>query len=318
MVALLRPLRGRIEILAAFGAAIVLFAFAVIIEPTFGGSDNVRSVWTQASFIGIAALGQTLVILTGGIDLSVPWVMSSSALMLATLASGSNDALVWAIPVTLAYGATIGLVNGTGVAIFGISPIIMTLAVNTILTGASSMINESLNATLPSAITELHTTSIGPLNVDIAVWLLAAAVITIVLAWTAYGRRVYAVGTSERVAQFSGLNTTSTRIVAYVVSGLSAACAGIMVGGYGGQAFGGLGDPYLFSSVAAVAIGGASIYGGSGSYVGTVAGALVLSVLAGLLPILDLNPAALSIVYGVVILITVSLVRLRHNDGAAH
>ena len=96
----------------------------------------------------------------------------------------------------------------------------------------------------------------------------------------------------------------------YVVSGVTSALAGIVLTGYVGQAYLGMGDPYLFSSVAAVAIGGASILGGSGHYLGTVAGALILTVLAGLLPILNLDPAALQIVYGIVILVTVAAATL--------
>jgi len=106
-------------------------------------------------------------------------------------------------------------------------------------------------------------------------------------------------------------------VLTYVVSGVTAVIAGILLTGYSGQSFLGEGDPYLFSSVAAVAIGGASILGGSGHYVGTVAGALILTVLSGLLPILNLNPASLQIIYGLVIILTVSLatVRLRREES---
>lgn len=313
MSALVARIGRNSDIAGAYLAALVLLLIAVAASPSFLETSNLRSVATQASFVGIVALGQTFVILVGGVDLSIPWVMSASALLLATLAGQDSSALVWAVPVAVAFGASIGLLNGVGVAVFGISPIIMTLAANIILSGASSVINESLSAALPGAVRDLGGKPIGPVNADIAIWVVLAVLAIGVLSATTFGRRVYAVGTNARVARFSGIDVTATRIAAYVISGAAAACAGIMVAGYSGQAFAGLGDPYLFASVAAVAVGGASIYGGTGSYVGSIAGALVLTLLAALLPILELSPATLNIVYGVVILITVSLARIRHG-----
>ena len=109
------------------------------------------------------------------------------------------------------------------------------------------------------------------------------------------------------MAEFSGVPTQRTTILTYVISGMSAALAGLLLAGYSGQAYLGMGDAYLFTSVAAVAIGGASILGGSGHYLGTVAGALVLTILTGLLPALNLSNGALLVVYGAVILLTVSI-----------
>ena len=123
---------------------------------------------------------------------------------------------------------------------------------------------------------------------------------------TAFGRYLNAVGSSATVAAFSGVPAVRTTVATYVISGASAALAGMLLTGYSGQAYLGMGDPYLFTSIAAVAIGGASILGGTGHYVGTVAGALVLTILTGLLPALGLSTGALMVVYGVVILLTVS------------
>jgi ribose transport system permease protein len=149
------------------------------------------------------------------------------------------------------------------------------------------------------------------------IWIGLALVATLVLTWTAFGRHLYALGTNRTVAQFSGIAITRVTVITYMVSGVAAAFAGILLTGYVGQAYLGMGDPFLFSSVAAVAIGGASILGGSGHYLGAVAGALILTVLAGLLPILNLNPAALQVIYGVVILVTVALATLPGRQALA-
>ena len=122
-----------------------------------------------------------------------------------------------------------------------------------------------------------------------------------------FGRYLYALGSNRTVATLSGVPVARTTITAYAISGMTAALAGILLTGYSRQAYLGMGDPYLFTSIAAVAIGGASILGGTGSYLGTIAGALVLTILTGVLPIFRLDAGALRIIYGLVILVTVSI-----------
>lgn len=139
-----------------------------------------------------------------------------------------------------------------------------------------------------------------------SIWLTLAVVVTFVLSWTVFGRQLYSVGDNVEVARYSGVPTVRTTIVTFVISGFTAALAGILLTGYSGQAYLRMGDAYLFTSVAAVAIGGASILGGTGTYVGTVAGALILTILNGLLPALNLSNGALQVVYGLVILVTVA------------
>ena len=146
-------------------------------------------------------------------------------------------------------------------------------------------------------------------------WLVVLVAATVVLSKTAFGRRLYATGLNQRVATFAGVNTQFVTVAVYMISSMAAALAGIALAGYVGQSYLGMGDPYLFASVAAVAIGGTSILGGSGNFVGTTAGALALAVLAALLPILGLQPAALEIVYGCVILGAVMLSSVRSNQG---
>jgi ribose transport system permease protein len=307
-----RVLTKRSEIALALAATIVAFLIAVAVSPSFADGSNLRSLATQASFIGIVAIGQTMVILTGGVDLSVPWVMSSSALLLAQVAGGSDATLWWAVPAMIGYGAAIGLVNGVGVTVLGVSPIVMTLATNTLLSGTTGLITgSSLSRELPHGLASLDHRAAGPLPVDFVIWLVLAVVAVVVLGRSTFGRRLYATGANETVARFSGISVVRVRVAAYVVSGATAALAGLLLAGYSEQAFGNLGDPYLFASVAAVAIGGASILGGRGSYVGTVAGALFLTVLAAMLPILKLSSAWLSILYGVAILATVTAAQLR-------
>ena len=299
--------RNRLILLAYIGMVVLLLVTATF-SPGFLSESNLRSTVILAAFVGIVALGQTFVIIGGGIDLSIPWVLNSAAILMTLLCVGQDLPLIWVAPLILCAGAMIGLINGVGVAVFGVPPIIMTLAANVILQGLILVYTGgSPTPSAPNLIKFLSVGRIGPLPVIGFIWAALAIVASVMLSKAAFGRHLYAVGTSATVAEFSGVPVARTTILTYVTSGLTAALAGMLLTGYSGQAYLGMGDSYLFTSIAAVAIGGASILGGSGHYLGTIAGALVLTILTGLLPALNLSSGALLIVYGAVILLTVSL-----------
>jgi len=299
--------RNRLIVLAYAGMVLLLLVTALF-SPGFLSASNMRSTVVLAAFVGIVAFGQTFVIIGGGIDLSVPWVLNSAAIIMTLLCGGQTLPLAWVAPLVLGGGALVGLINGVGVARFGVPPIIMTLATNVILQGLILVVTGgSPTPSAPDLIKFLSVGRIGPIPVIALIWLGFTLLATLLLSKAAFGRHLYALGTSATVAEFSGVPTARTTILTYVISGLSAAVAGMLLTGYSGQAYLGMGDAYLFTSIAAVAIGGASILGGSGHYLGTVAGAMVLTILMGLLPALNLSSGALLVVYGAVILITVSI-----------
>jgi ribose transport system permease protein len=293
---------------AAYVLVLVLAIAGETIAHGFLSISHIDQLVIEATFTAFVALGQTFVILTGGVDLSIPWVLNGAAILLTTFANGSSAKIAWLIPVLLVGGGVVGLINGLGVTLLRIPPIIMTLGMSTIVEGALLLYtNGGSGGNAPAADVYLATHRWGPVPVVSLVWIAVLVGATVVLSATPFGRRLYATGLSRRVTEFAGVSTTAVKIAVYVVSGVAAALAGIVLAGYVGQSYLGMGDPYLFSSVAAVAIGGASILGGSGNYVGTTAGALVLALLAAILPILGLPQSALEIVYGCVILVAVSL-----------
>ncbi|HVX81906.1 MAG TPA: ABC transporter permease [Devosiaceae bacterium] len=299
--------RNRLIVLA-YAAMLVLLLVTSLFSPGFLAESNLRSVLVLAAFVGIVALGQTFVIIGGGIDLSLPWVLNCAAILMTLLANGQNGPLLWIMPLMVAAGAGIGVINGVGVAMFGVPPIIMTLATNVILQGL--ILVYTGGAPTPSApplIQFLAVGRLGPVPVIALIWAALAVAAWVLLSKAAFGRYLYALGTSRTVAEFSGVPTLRTMLLTYTISGAAAAFGGMLLTGYSGQAYLGMGDPYLFTSIAAVAIGGASILGGSGHYIGTIAGALVLTILGGLLPALRLSSGALLIVYGIVILLTVAV-----------
>lgn len=287
---------------------LILFAVISIASPGFADPNHVTTLLIVAAFTGIAAIGQTLVIIGGGIDLSVPWTLNCAAVLLTALARGEDGPLVWVIPLILVGGMLVGLVNGVGIALLRVPPIVMTLSVNIILQGLLFIATSGFPPPpTPDAVVWLATGRLGPVPVILVIWAVLALAVLFVERRTSFGRYLYAVGTSRTVATFSGVPVARTTIATYAISGALAALAGILLDGYARQSYLGMGDPFLFTSIAAVAIGGASILGGSGSYLGTIAGALILTVLTGLLPILHLENGHLSVIYGAVILVTVAL-----------
>lgn len=308
MIGLLKMLRAPSPILLAHLGTLLLFVLVSIYSPGFASPAHIGTLIIIASFTGIVGIGQTMVIIGGGIDLSVPWIVNSAAMLVTGLAHGQNLPLLWVVPLILVAGALVGVVNGAGIALLRVPPIVMTMSANVVIQGLLLIVTRGFPPPpAPPALQYAAAGRIGPVPVMLILWALLTAIVVIVERRTTFGRYLYALGSSRAVATLSGVPVARTTITAYAVSGATAALTGILLTGYSRQAYLGMGDPYLFTSIAAVAIGGASILGGTGSYIGTIAGALLLTVLTGLLPIFRLNAGALEIVYGIVILVTVTV-----------
>ncbi len=299
-------LKRNSAILLAFVVAGVLFAFGSVYATDFSSPAHIRTLLITASFTGFVGVGQTLCMLTGGIDLSIPSVLAGAALVTANLAKGDTGPLLWIIPLVLLAGAAIGLVNGLGVAYAGVPPIIMTLGMSGAIQGLLLIYtNGGFASSPPESIVNFVTGDTLGIPSDVLVWVALAAVTIIVLSWSVYGRKLYAVGTNPLAAFLAGVNVKRVLVVPYVVSGATASLAGVLLLGFYGQAFIDMGNDFLFSSAIAVAVGGASILGGRGNYVGTIAGAIVLTLITADLDVLSLGTDAVDISYGVILLVAV-------------
>jgi ribose transport system permease protein len=283
----------------------------------YGGLDlpYFNSLLVLSSFLAILSLGQGSVILTGGLDLSLPWTIGLCGILLAGIVNGDNTKAIWAIPLVLLVGAVIGLVNGAGIVFLGLPPIVMTLAANGVLQGIAMVYSGGTPAGFaPPALRWLMTGSLGgPTPV---VWFLAAFLVfaTLLLGRTVFGRRVYAVGNSTRVARLSGVNVGTSLIRVYVLSGVCSAIVGMLLDGFSGQASLGMGDDYLLPSIAVVVVGGTLITGGRGHYLGMFGGVLLLTALQTLLAGTTLPNAVRDIIYGLVVLGAVVALRERQTS----
>ena len=293
---------------------IVLVATQFALGNTLANWSFWNSLFVLSSFLVILALGQGSVILTGGLDLSVPWTIGLSGILLAGLVQGSDAALLYAVPAVLAVAALIGLLNGLGIVALGLSPIVVTLAANGILQGAALLYSGGTPSGFASPglrwLMTAKVAEVTPVLVVLAAFVVAG---TLLLGRTAFGRRVYAIGNSLDAARLSGIRTGRVIIGVYILSALCAALVGILLTGFSGQASLGMGDDYLLPSIAVVVVGGALITGGRGHFLGMVGGALLLTALQTLLAGTTLPYAFRAIFFGCVVLAAVLALRERRS-----
>lgn len=303
----LRRFRQNLSIVGVFLVAFALFLSAGVWVKGFTSVSDAKSILAQASILGLAAAGQTFVILGGGIDLSVPWMMTVAGIVATVRAEthGGPQTIV----VVLVLGAVVGLVNGIGVTALQVPPIVMTLATNVVLGGAIVLyVGPAPPSNAPGFATSMLYGSPFGIPGYLIVIVATAIVSSVLLTMTTFGRSLYAVGTNQRVSRFAGVRTSRVLVGTYVLSGVSSSIAGIALVGYVGSPFMGMGDPYQFATIAAVIVGGASILGGSGHFLGTLAGALLLTILLALLHTFSLGQGTIDMFYGATILVAVWLV----------
>jgi ribose transport system permease protein len=294
--------------------ALVVLATEVVLGHALFSGQYYDSLIVLSVFLAVLALGQGAVILTGGLDLSLPWAIALSGILFAGMVRGSDAALIYALPTVLAAGLAIGLANGIGVVFLGLSPIVATLATNGILQGLALLYSNGTPDGFASPSLRWFMTGnvfgMTPVVPFIALFVVAAV---LVLSRTPFGRRVYGIGNGERVAQLSGIATGRTLIMVYMLSGFCAALVGCLLTGFSGQASLGMGDDYLLPSIAVVVVGGTLITGGRGDYLGMLGGVLLLTALQTLLAGTTLPYATRAIVFGVVILSAVMVLRERNH-----
>jgi ribose transport system permease protein len=298
------PLR---PVVLAFAASIALFLFGELRNPGFASVSGIESILIVASFTGFVVAGQTLVVLIGGIDLSVPWVLNAGAIMMTTQALGQDSRAAWALLLTLGLGLLVGMVNGIGIAYFAVPAVVMTLGANGIMEGLTLGFSEGMTCVTcssyaPDSVQSVVRGDLFGVSGDLLLWLAVVVAMTALLGVTAFGRRVYALGNSAEASYLAGINVKRLTVVLYMLSGMFATLAGVVLVGYSGQPTLGMGDPFLFQSIAAVVVGGVSILGGRGHVLGPVVGAITLTTLLSVLRAEHMPEWGRSVLYGVIIL----------------
>ncbi len=291
---------------------VLLVIACVIVKSSYFSTGQLGAILRYAAPLAIMAGGQTLAMLTRGIDLSMGATATASAYVMA---SHATDGTFQAIVLGLCVGLLVGLVNGVGIGIFQVQPLIMTLGMAGIVTGlltVQAAQNRTGGTEVPSLVRRIGGEplfgrgSLDFIPTSLIVWIVVAAILILALRRTGYGRMLYAYGNNPQAMRLAGVRAWQLLVGTYVLVGLLAAVAGIVVAGLINAADLGLADSFLLPSIAAAVIGGTSIFGGIGTYGGTIMGALILTVLDSFLTLLNADDSIRQILYGLIILLLVS------------
>jgi ribose transport system permease protein len=305
---------------ALTGVLLLLYVVTGLFAPGMFTFNGVRSTLLLACPLAVLAASQTICMLTGGIDLSTVMTANFAAYVAA---NQSGQGPLVALGLALCVGLAVGLVNGIGVGVFKVNPLIMTLGMASVLLGVVTvgLVGDGFlsgsTRILPILRTVASGTLFGPVPTNVIVWGLVAAGLIFGLSRTGLGRAVYAVGDNPMACRLAGVRIWQVLLAVYVLSALLAALGGLLFSGISGSVGPDQTNAYLLPSVAAAVIGGTSILGGVGGYTGTILGALILTVLNRLLLTLDTTEAFRQILYGLIVLALAWVyVRLTGQRGA--
>jgi ribose/xylose/arabinose/galactoside ABC-type transport system permease subunit len=306
-------LRRHAPTLIVYGLIVVLAIYASLLSPNFLTDRNIFNVLRTAAFLGTVAIGETLVIISGGIDLSVGSVIKLAVLMSAILMDGKPENIAVAVAATLAMGAVVGLINGLLITIVRIAPFIVTLGAYSILRGVSYTVTTKPVGRAAPGFLHLYDLKVGP--VPLLVIFLGVLIVAgiFVLCRTGFGRYIYAIGGNEQVARLSGIRVDRVKIGVYMLCSALAALTGLLY-----LARSGVGDPVTgegaeLQAITAVILGGTSLFGGQGGLIGTLGGVLLMGLTNNVLVLLNVSSWYQELIQGLVIIGAVALYKQRRR-----
>lgn len=291
-------------------AVIVLYLIFGLISPAMFKTNQMFNILQVAAFLGTITIGQTIVILTGGIDLSVSGVVTLVNIVFASVMNGQPEQTLPAILICIILAIAVGFINGVCVSIFKITPLIMTLAMDSILFGAALVYTGGApHGFVTEGFAQIGQGSILGFPMSAIVWLVIAVMMVIVTQKLNFGRRLYAVGANPDAARLMGIHVGYVIIVSYILSSLMACFCSILLTAYINLPSLGIGRQYQFASVAAAVVGGASLTGGVGSIIGSIGGALFITELNSFTNIIRVSPGVQFFLQGFIIAASVLLYR---------
>lgn len=291
-------------------ALVALFEWGTWTVTDFATRSSVVSMLVAASFLGLAGAGQTLVVLVGGIDFSIPAFIAGGAILISELTGSDGWGVVPAIALVVVLSLALGAVNGYVSHRFRVQPLVVTLGMSSLITGGLLVWTQgAATGSAPGFLTRLTSVSGTTFGIGIpgvvVIWAVVAVILGVGLRRTIAGRRLYATGSNPVAAELSLIRTRRVWTLTFALSGLLSGLLGVLVGGYTGSGNITLGDPYLFEGLAAVIVGGTA-FGARGDYWRTVLGALVLTVLSTVLVGKGYSTADQQIIFGLLILLVVA------------
>ena len=317
-------MKTRLENLTSTGIVLIVLALSIVAGTvltamegrSFFSSGNISAVLTGTSILGFIAVGQTLVILVGSLDLSVPFVVSLTSVVAAGYMADDPANVVPAVLLALGVAAAIGLANGLIVSLLHVHGFIATLGMGLIISGYLAVHYQGSHGEAPRSFRLIGATQVGPVPLSTLIMLGCALAAIVLLRRTRLGHHIYAVGGNPEVARLSGIRTSVPVIGAHVLCSVLAALAGLLLLarlGVGSPTIGSQGD-YDLMSIAAVVLGGTLLAGGKGNVVGTLAGVAIFAVLDNVMGVMQVNPFLKDVVRGLVIVAAVAVYARREID----
>jgi len=294
-------------LVVALALIVLLLALGQALSPGFASPQQILRLLIVAALLGIVAAGQNLVILGGreGIDLSVGGVVSLSAIIAGNLMNGTDSGIALAIAACVMTGALFGVLNGLGVTLLRIPPLVMTLGMLGVLQGLLVVIRQGIPSgrAAPALSGFVSQPFLLGLPGIIWLWIAIGVALALLLSRTVFGHRICAIGANEQAAAMAGVPVKAVRVALFTLSGVFAAIAGICLLGYSGSSFANVGEQYMLPSIIAVVFGGTPLSGGKGGYTGTMAGAVLLVILQSILVTLNIDESGRQMVFGATLLV---------------
>jgi ribose transport system permease protein len=315
------------SMLSLTGILFALYIITGLLDSYNFSIPAIGKIFYLGAALGLLAAGQTICMLTGGIDLSLAMIATGAAFIVSVK---SSSGLLVALSLALLYCVVIGAINGLAVGLLGMNPLIMTLGMNAVLIGVCPVgVTTFLqgSSTVPEVLVTLSTASIidtsgwvfesatadprswpflasivDTLSWPFFIWLLVSLIVLFILARTGLGRLIYAIGDNAQSARLAGVKVWQVQVTTYVMCAILGGIGGIILGGQSGAVALSLANSFLLPSVAAVVIGGTSIMGGIGGYKGTMMGTLILTLLSSLLTTINSSEAVKQMIYGAIVL----------------
>lgn len=310
---MLKSMAGKTEFSVLLGLILLIIAMSIV-SPFFLQTANIFNVLSQISRYGIISVGMALIIITGGIDLSVGYVVGLSATTAAYLTTVVGLPWYLVLVLILGLGAFIGFINGTLVTRVGLPAFIVTLAMGKILSGCIMLLTQGRPIDFDSPLAVLGSGYIGAVPMCVLIMFITVFLGTVFAQYTQPGRNIYAIGNNPRAAELSGIKVKKMTCFVYVIESMLCAFCGIIVAGNLFSADATLGTGYDIDTIAAVVIGGVSMTGGEGSIWGALIGASIMGVLKNAFVLLSVSSYWQAIVIGIVILLAVTIDRVRANS----
>ena len=287
-------------------AVVALGVLGQILSPGFLSFTNINAILSSTAILAIASLGQTIIIISGGdgMDMSLGAMMTTGSIFCVMLSNAFPFGFWLSLPLIALFGLAIGFIHGITIYKLHVPPLIVTLAMATVLNGLHTAVTQGQYANMATPfISQMGIGYIGPFRIVAVMGIVVLIIGTLVLTRSRFGKNLFLTGSNRSAAVVSGLNTKKIIIVAYMVGSMVAALAGILLLATAGSAKFNQGDDYTLRSVAAVVVGGTSLAGGKGSYLGTYLGSIMFVLLSTVLVAVGIEDSIRTMIEGVILIV---------------